>query len=400
MHSQDRGVPTIFVIPLIYFLVGLFLFIALLHRERNLTIWALLVLGMVGGAKLWARMSLSRIKCHSTIDKQKVFPGEKLTLRVRTENNKFLPVWLQMNVPIDSPLHPSSSETTLTKESSLLWYQRAYFEWELAAQRRGVHQIGPPHILAGDLFAFFSKEKKLEKFHQIIVYPRLVPLRSLSASKRDFFGVPGAKSPVQDPVYILGTRDYQHGQPAKYIHWKASARHHRLQEKIFEPTEQEKILIVVDVDQFARNNAEEEFEHTLETIASLAVKLDQKRYAIGLVTNGVVVGEGPTIVPITRNVKQLPAILEVLARLQMESKRDLIDTLRWGLQLSWGISCIHFSYEENETVVGLKDYFKHRKTPVVFFVCRPRSNLGQDRSKVWYKIHCLDDICIKGAARE
>jgi uncharacterized protein (DUF58 family) len=334
------------------------------------------------------------------IDKQKVFPGEKLTLRIRTENNKFLPVWLQMNVPVDSPLHPSSSETTLTKECSLLWHQRAHFEWELAAQRRGVHQIGPPRVFTGDLFAFFSKEKRFERFHQIIVYPRLVPLRSFSTSKRDFFGVPGAKSPVQDPVYILGTRDYQHGQPAKYIHWKASARHHRLQEKIFEPTEQEKILIVVDVDQFARNKAEEEFEHTLEIIASLAVRLDQKRYAIGLVTNGVVVGEGSTIVPITRNVKQLPAILEVLARLQMESKRDLIGTLRWGSQLSWGISCIHFSYDENETVVGLRDYLKHRKIPTVFFVCQPPSTLGKDKSKVWHKVHRVDDICIQGAARE
>jgi uncharacterized protein (DUF58 family) len=400
MQAQDRGVPTIFVIPLIQLFVGLFLFIALLHSERNLTIWALLVLGMASGAKLWTRISLSGIKCHSAVDKQKVFPGEKLTLRISTENNKFLPVWLQINVPVDSPLHPSSPETTLTKESSLLWYQRAHFEWELAAQRRGVHQIGPPHILTGDLFAFFSKEKKLEEFHQIIVYPRLVSLKSFSLPRRDFFGVPGAKSPVQDPIYILGTRDYQHGQPAKYIHWKASARHHRLQEKIFEPTEQEKILIVVDVDQFARNKAEEEFEHTLEIIASLAVRLDKKGYAVGLVTNGVVVGEGPTIVPITRNVKQLPAILEVLARLRMESKRDLIDTLRRGLELSWGISCVHFSYEENEAVVGLKEYFKHRKTPVTFFVCRPRSTLGKDRSKVWYKIRRLDDICIKEAARE
>jgi hypothetical protein len=129
------------------------------------------------------------------------------------------------------------------------------------------------------------------------------------------------------------------------------------------------------------------------------VRLDKKGYAVGLVTNGVVVGEGPTIVPITRNSKQLPAILEVLARLQMEPKRDLIDTLRYGLELSWGVSCVHFSYEENERVVPLKEYFKHRKTPVMFFVCRPRSTSGEDRSKVWQKIHRLDDICIKKPER-
>jgi uncharacterized protein (DUF58 family) len=399
MDAQDRGVPTIFAIPLMQFIVGSLLFIALLHGERDLTILSLLVLGMVFGAKLWTRISLSGIESHSMVDKQKVFPGEKLTLRISAENKKFLPVWLQVNVPLDGPLCPSSDETTLTKEDSLLWYQGAHFQWELTAKRRGVHQIGPPHILAGDLFAFFSKEKKAKGFHHIIVYPRLVSLKSFSLPRRDFFGVPGAKSPVHDPIYILGTRDYQHGQPAKYIHWKASARYHRLQEKVFESTEQEKVLLVVDVDQFARNRAEEEFEHTLEIVASLAVRLDRRGYAVGLVTNGVIVGEGQNIVPITRNSKQLPAILEVLARLQMEPKRDLIDTLRYGLELSWDVSCVHFSYEENERVVPLKEYFKHRKTPVMFFVCRPRSTSGEDRSKVWQKIHRLDDICIKKPER-
>jgi len=399
MVSQDRGVPTIFAIPLMQFIVGLLLFIALLHGERNLTIFALLVLGMVSGAKLWTRISLSGIRCHSAVDKQKVFPGQKLTLRMSTENDKFLPVWLQVNVPVDSLLRPASGETTLTKESSLLWYQRAHFEWELTAQRRGVHQIGPPHVLAGDLFGFFSREKKAEESHHIIVYPRLVSLKSFPLPRRDFFGVPGAKSPVQDPIYILGTRDYQPGQPAKYIHWKATARHHRLQEKVFEPTEQEKALLIVDVEQFARNKADEDFEHTLEIVASLAVRLDKKGYAIGLVTNGGMAGEGPTSVPITRNLKQLPAILEALARLRMEPKGDLIDILRRGLELSWGISCVHFSHEENEAVVGLEEYFKHRKTPVMFFVCRPRSTSGAEKVKVWYKIHHLDDICIKEIER-
>jgi len=399
MERQDRGVPTIFVVPLMQFFVGVLLFIALLHGQRDLIVLSLLVLGLVFGAKLWTRVSLSGIKTHSAVNKQKVFPGEKLTLRINSENKKFLPVWLQMQVPISGPITSSSGETTLTKEDSLWWYQRAYFEWELTAERRGIHQIGPPHILAGDLFAFFSREKKEEEFHQIIVYPKIVPLKPFPLPRRDFFGVPGAKSPVQDPIYILGTRDYQHGQPAKYIHWKASARHHRLQEKVFEPTEQEKVLLVVDVNQFASLKAKEEFEHTLEIVASLAVRMDKRRYALGLVTNGAVVGGGPAIVPIARNRQQLPAILEVLARLQMESNGDLIDTLRRGLEVHWGVSCVHFSYEEDGTVLAAEQYFKHRKTPVLFFVCRPRIPSGKEGPKVWHKIHCVDDICIEETER-
>jgi uncharacterized protein (DUF58 family) len=399
MEGQDRGVPSIFVIPLMQFFVGLLLFIALLYGLRDLTVLAFLILGLAAGAKLWTRMSLSGIKSHSMVDKSKVFPGEKITLRISAENEKFLPIWLQIKVPVNGSLHPSTGETTLTKESSLLWYQRAYFQWELIAQRRGVHQIGPPHIIAGDLFAFFSREKKAEESHHIVIYPRLVSLKSFSLPRRDFFGVSGAKSPVQDPIYILGTRDYQHGQPSKYIHWKATARHHRLQGKVFEPTEQEKVLLVVDVDQFASHKAEEEFEHTLEIVASLAVRMDKRGYALGLVTNGAIVGEGPTLVPIARNRQQLPAILEVLARLQMEPKWDILDILRRGLELHWGMSCAHFSYEEDRTVAAAEEYFKHRKTPVQFFVCRPRFTSREDSPKAWRKIRCLDDICIKEAER-
>ena len=176
----------------------------------------------------------------------------------------------------------------------------------------------------------------MDESYQIIVYPRLVPLKPFSLPRRDFFGIPGARSPVQDPVYILGTRDYQHGQPAKYIHWKASARHDRLQEKVLESTQQEKVLLVVDADPFAKHNAEEEFERTLEIVASLAARLDRKGHAVGLVTNCSVVGRRSAIVPMARNHQQLPTLLEVLARVQMKSQGPIIDMLATGINAGLG----------------------------------------------------------------
>jgi uncharacterized protein (DUF58 family) len=198
---------------------------------------------------------------------------------------------------------------------------------------------------------------------------------------------------VQDPVYILGTRDYQNGQPSKYIHWKASARQHRLQEKVFESTQQEKVLLVVNVDPFARREAEEDFEHALEVVASLAVLLSQQGHSVGLVANGKVKGGGPAIVPVARNDQQLPAILELLARLQMKPDRDLKELLRHKLTLTWGISCIYFSHEEDQTVFSAEEYFTQRRTPVVFFVCRPPLPAGRERLGAQRKVYRLDDIC-------
>ena len=399
MESQESRVPTVFIIPLMQFFVGVFLFVALLHNNRDLAVLAILVLGIMGGVRLWSRMSLSGIKCYSMVDKGKVFPGEMLTLHVRLENAKFLPVWLQIKMPIDGSLNPSPDNAIITNESGLLWYQKAHFNHTLVAQQRGIHHVGPSHIKVADLFGFFPRERGEQEDLHVIVYPRLVPLKPVSLSRRDFFGIPGAKSPVQDPIYILGTRDYQHWRPARYIHWKASARHNVLQEKAFEPSEQLKVLFVVDVDQFGEKNAAEEFEQTLETVASLAVQFDQRGYAMGFVTNGAVQG-GPTILPIAGNPQQLPAILEVLARLQMKAKRDLFDTLHRGLQLVWGTSCMHFSYKENIKARAIEGYFSRRKIPMVFVVCRPRSLAGDNGHTVQSKVYPLDEIRIKETGRK
>ena len=395
MEATDRRVPSLFIIPISLAFVGLLLFVALLHGQQDLAILSLILFGIVAGVKLWTRWSLAGIDCRVNVDKRRAFPGETLMLKATAENRKFLPVWLQVNVPISGLAQGVSHETTVMAETSLLWYQRAAFQWELAARRRGVHHIGPLRIVSGDLFGFFARVRKTAEILEVVVYPRLVPLRSFPLPRRDFFGIPGAESPVQDPVYILGTRDYQHGRPAKYIHWKATARHHRLQEKIFEPTAQEKMLLVVDVGEFAQQKAEAEFEHALETVASVAVWLDEQGCAVGLVTNGVMTGGGPPIVPVTRNPQQLTALLEALARLQMEPAQNLIDMIRHHVGLPWGMSCLYFTLAEDSGARAVREYFTHRRTPIVLFVSRPVSTSREDSFAVGGPIRSLDAIRIR-----
>ncbi len=398
MEALESRVPSLFIVPLMQFLVGVFLFIALLHGQRDLTTLALLVLGITIGARLWSRLSLSGIRCSSMVDTHKLFPGESLVLHVSAENAKFLPVWLQISVPVEGALGFSSGEMSFTSESGLLWYQQARFNWGLVARRRGVYRVGPPHIRVGDLFGFFPREKRTGDDLHIIVYPRLVPLKPFSLPRRDFFGVPGARSPVQDPIYILGTRDYQHWRPARHIHWKASARHNRLQEKVFEPSEQEKVLLAVEVGQFERENASEDFERTLEVVGSLAVQSHQRGYALGLVTNGVVEG-GPSALPMGRSPQQLPSILEVLARLKMRAQGNLADRLCRALELSWGVSCIHFSYEQDEATLATAQYFWHKRIPMIFVVCRSCAPLEGDGHPRGGKLYCLDEIRIEEARK-
>jgi uncharacterized protein (DUF58 family) len=396
METLETRVPSIFIVPLMQFLVGVCLFVALLHGQRDLTVLALLVLGITIGARLWSRLSLSGIRCSLIVDKHKLFPGESLALHVSAENAKFLPVWLQMRLPVEGALAPASGEVSFSSECGLLWYQQARFNWNLVARRRGVYRVGPAHLKVGDLFGFFPRDKWTEGDIHVVVYPRLVPLKPFSLPRRDFFGVPGARSPVQDPIYILGTRDYQHWRPARHIHWKASARHNRLQEKVFEPSEQEKVLLAVEVSQFERDNASESFERTLEVVGSLAVQFHRKGYAFGFVTNGVVEG-GPSILPMGRSPQELSSILEILARLKMRANGNLEDTLCRALALPWGVSCVYFSCEQDEGTLATAQYFSHRRIPMIFVVCSSRAPWEGDGHKLGVKMYCLDEIRVEEA---
>jgi uncharacterized protein (DUF58 family) len=353
------------------------------------------VVGMATGAKLWTRRSLAGMRCRASVDKTRAFPGETVQLKTVVKNEKFLPVWLRITASLEGCELSSSQEKVLKKESRLLWHQRVLFEWELTARRRGVHPIGPFRLQAGDLFGFYSSEKSAGETLSLIVYPRLALLKAFPLPRQDLFGRPGARSPVQDPVYLHGTHDYQPWQPSRYIHWKASARHTRLQSKVFEPSSRERVLLAVQVDQFAEQKAEKAFEEILEAAASIAVRLDRQGFAVGFVTNGRVKGEGTGIIPVSRHPQQLSMILETLARLEAAVKMDFIETLRGGRVIHWGMSCVCFVYEEDQRADRIGEYFASHRTPVKTFVCRPRSTRAEKGDRVFNKTHLLEEIWIE-----
>ena len=157
METPETRVPSAFIIPPVQFLSGVCLFISLLYAQRDLTLLALVVLGITIGARLWSRLCLSGIQCSLMVDKNKLFPGESLTLNVSAENTKFLPLWLQMSVHVDRALDPSCGEMGFTRGCGLLWYQQARFNWRLVAWRRGVYRVGTADMKVGDLLGFFPK---------------------------------------------------------------------------------------------------------------------------------------------------------------------------------------------------------------------------------------------------
>jgi uncharacterized protein (DUF58 family) len=392
---QESREPTIFNSLLMLFFVGIFLFVALLYRQMDLALLGILILVVVVGAKVWCSMSPAHIQCDSLVDTRRVFPEESVTLVTTVENGKWLPVCLRIMWSFGSALKPEGDNgSTIWQTAFVLWHQTVKFHQKFIALRRGVYPVGPPRIRTSDLLGFFEKEKSVPDATHIVVYPRRVSLRPVAIRKRDLFGAPGAKSPVQDPIYILGTRDYQLSRPSRHIHWKASARHRRLQEKIFEPSEQEKVLLTLDVGSFEKSNQKECFERTLEVVASLAVKLDGMGYAVGFAANGTLTGCNSSVTPIIRGSRQIPAILETLARMQTMPSGSITQVIKQSLGSQRGVSCVHLCYEDDPSVADMEKFFQKRQIPVTFLVGRRDRKSQPARGKKGIYLYSIDEIRI------
>ncbi len=395
MQIPEERVASIFIVPLFQVFVGVFLFIALLYGFRELILFTSILLGIGIGANIWSRLSPLHISCDLDMDRLRGFPDETLRLRIQIINAKFLPVMVGMAIRFSNPsIRVDHEKEGFGAACGLLWHQRCRFQKEVTFTRRGVYRLGPPGIMVGDLFGFYKREKKVESSVEVIVYPRIMEVRPVSLPKRDFFGAPGARGLVEDPVYIYGTRDYQPGRPMRRIHWKASARHGRMQEKLCEPAEREKVMLLLEVGQFAEARAEEAFERTIERAASYAAWLDRKGHALGFAANSVLTGGRSPVIPVAQGPAQLARILEALARVTIRPEGGLLEILSRIYPLPWGVTCLLFSYEPCEATTRIGASLRHRKIPTVVLnasTTTPSLSEAQDPRPVngWAR----DDAC-------
>ncbi len=392
INTDDYRLPSILIIPVIQLGAVLFLLIALLNRHRELTVLLLVVLSILVGVKIWRRLSTVKVDYETFLDKRRGFPDEKFLLSTRVRNGKVLPIFAEISASFATAFQTTDDPHDLKKGCSLLWFQEISFEWPLIAKQRGVYRMGPAYLKVGDLFGFYASKIDSDSAVDVIVYPRLIPLKPLRLPRFEMFGIPGVRSPIEDPVYVYGTREYQSGRPARYIHWKASARLSKLQEKICEPAAQEKILLIVDVDAFAKQQARNDFEKILEVAASLAVKFDRDGVAVGLATNGEIKDGGPSIIPIGRGTQQIPNILETLARLRISPIVDLRQLLRQGLRLPHGTTIIYLTYDSNQSCHEMSAFFQHRRQPTISIVCRRVPPLVTQRESGMANVLTVADI--------
>ncbi|RMA47287.1 hypothetical protein CI603_01395 [Bifidobacterium sp. wkB338] len=149
---------------------------------------------------------------------------------------------------------------------------------KLEARSRGVIDLGPVTMEAGDPFGLIRRRRILAGARKLYIHPRTVALPPLEAGlERDLEGDPGPGI-VDDDLEFHALRPYAPGDDMKRVHWLSTARAGTLMVRQYEPTLRTRTKLILDGQAASYRNADE-FELAVEIYASMGCQclLDGRR---------------------------------------------------------------------------------------------------------------------------
>lgn len=333
--------------------VGLIIIGIPLHQALFIVLGLLLTLILLT-TDIWARYCFHSLQYQRRLSERRVSFGEEVVLSIGLENAKLLPLpWLEVRdeVPrtlpiqgLDEPVMGLKSERRLLEcLFSVGWYQRVTRRFAMQCRTRGVHTFGPTQLFCGDVFGFTKRKMQVAERQYLLVYPLVVPLSSFGLPARHPFGERVApRRLLEDPLRIVGVREYAYGDSMRRVNWKATARTLQLQSNVYEATTTYTITLFLNVSStldmhYGYRPDLQELE--ICAAASVSTWALEQGYAVGLYANtymslpdeqaGLAKG-GKSLesrlrvqlahrriyLPPASNVEQLPRIMETLARIQ------------------------------------------------------------------------------------
>lgn len=230
---------------------------------------ALLAFMSISG--IFGKNNLSKIALHIDFP-QEIYAGNKFPVKVTVRNEKrFLPAFLiRLKTDIFETLLPftdTRGETTKYVSISL--------------PERGIYHLKGAVVNSVFPFNFFIRFRQLEGDIDVVVFPGLKHCELYALYEKDK-KAKGEKTSdkIGFESDIVSIREYVHGDPLKYIHWKATAKTGKLKTKELSTLTYQPI--VIDFEKVAIRDTEEK----ISCIAYSIVQLLKKNVPIGLKING------------------------------------------------------------------------------------------------------------------
>jgi len=311
-------------------LVGVLTVLSIILRSQLLFLVSIFLWLVIGVALLWARYCLVNLSYRRHLERDHLYLGEETDLQMEIVNAKPLPLpWLRIDDLMPISINVASQMITeeadgkhrrLVTVLGMRWYERVVRRYRIRGLQRGLWRFGPAQLRSGDIFGFDIRRLIDETTTDLLVYPRIVPVTALGLPARHPLGEAQSKRRViEDPLRLMGVRDYAQGDNFRHIHWKASARSFNLQTKVFDPSASRPVAFFLNVSTAHFFNEGYDWnlrEFGITAAASLARQLWLDSYTVGLFANTAVPGGLQHIrVRPRQHPDQLEQMLTALARI-------------------------------------------------------------------------------------
>ncbi len=303
-------------------------------RQTPLTLLTTALLFAALASQVWKRYCLTGVEYRRRLSRRRVPFGETLELEVEIVNRKPLPLtWLRVFDELPEGARPTrgrvysshlSGRLVLDSLVTLRPYERVRRRHPIPCRQRGGFEVGPVRLASGDLFGLVTRQEERDGRDAFVVWPRVVPLVGSALPARQPLGDSLTRSWLfEDPARIAGAREYRPGDPTRRVHWPASVRSQRLLAKVYEPTTNRRLVILLNLhptEQWTFEGYDPDVvEFTIVVAASVASWAVAAGYQVGLVANGIHGrgggGGGVTVRP-AAGAAQRERLLDTLGRLQ------------------------------------------------------------------------------------
>ncbi len=337
------------------------------YRFVSLIVVSAFLLFLFIAITLWKKASLNHIQPNLKLSKARLFVDEDFLIHASVYNGKWLPlVWLEWVFSENTGVsyENAGANAYTVRFLWVLWFRRV--EWALTgrALQRGVYNLGQVILRSGDGFRFAETEKEYRLEEKLYVYPKIIPVHVPNLKPSMYWGIRGRQGGfIEDPLMVIGTREYQAGDEWKRLNWKASARTGKLLTNVYQPIVMEQLVIYIDVSGFViiekayedpdeqkayAFNKRKDFEKTLSVIASVGLKYKEKGVGIGFSSNALnYCGEKmPNILPGTDLTPFLDRLAQITQRVGVPRMVSLDEMNHKGqLYMPVFVFCHHIKKE-------------------------------------------------------
>jgi uncharacterized protein (DUF58 family) len=160
--------------------------------------------------------------------------------------------------------------------------------------KRGLYHLEPTRLSTGYPFGLFEQGILCNGRREVLVYPEIRRLKESLLNRVLLRGDILSHGGRGRGTEYHGLREYSHGDDARLISWKVSAKQGKLMLREFEKPERNGLILLLDTDLARRDDpdAREMFEDAVTFSASLAARCIHGGYYVDLMVPNNAVGFG------------------------------------------------------------------------------------------------------------